>query len=118
MSKRYGDFRNTPNSHVWENAESRQCKAEGWITNTPGELKGYWPRRAGVVYRQGKPCPSKSCTSSDLKASGYCGIYIVGDIPGDFWSREKLGPDKYWNTVDIDRDEDGTTTGSSDDKKK
>lgn len=47
-----------------------------WVTNNPRTILNWWPRRAGVRYREGPPKETHAHTREELEGMGLVGIYI------------------------------------------
>lgn len=70
-------------------------KSLNWITNEPGSIKAFWPRRAGVRYEEGPPKETDAYTREEFEEMGYVGIYVVGQKPFDYYERARLYGDAY-----------------------
>lgn len=66
-------------------------KTGDWVTNHPGSMRGWWPRRAGVSYQEGPPSATHQFTADELSARGMVGIYLAADCP-DYLERELILP--------------------------
>jgi hypothetical protein len=68
--------------------------AGDWITNHPGSLKSFWPRRQEVRYSEGVARATPQYTSEQLAAMNIVGVYLDHDCP-DYWERELVYPDTF-----------------------
>lgn len=74
-------------------------KSLNWITNEPGSIKAFWPRRAGVCYEEGPPKETDAYTREEFEEMGYVGIYVVGQKPFDYHERARLHGRAYWDSI-------------------
>lgn len=78
--------------------KSEPQKQGDWVSNNPGDIRKFWPRREGVQYFASIPMPTPYYTTNALLSQGLSGIYLAEDAEG-YFAREQVNPtnpfDKY-----------------------
>lgn len=59
---------------------TQPTRSGDWVTNHPGGLVGFWPRREGVRYFASIPMPTHMYKSEALLSQGIVGIYLAEDV--------------------------------------